>query len=73
MFGEGHWEYRKSINQLGIDYFKNANYDEALKNYFQNLLIYKENGDWVKKAVALNNIGIAYSNKGADDLALKYF
>jgi hypothetical protein len=32
MFGEQHEEYRKSMHQLGIDYLKMANYDEALNN-----------------------------------------
>jgi hypothetical protein len=45
MFGEMHYEYRSSINQLGVDNYNNANYDEALKNYFQNLKIYKEKRD----------------------------
>ncbi len=67
MFGEMHYEYRSSINQLGVDNYNNANYDEALKNYFQNLKIYKEKRDQINQAVALNNIGIAYSNKGAYD------
>jgi tetratricopeptide (TPR) repeat protein len=61
------------LNGLGIGYFYKANYDKALKYYFESLELRQKDADKFEISVALNNIGLVYSTLEDFDKALLYY
>jgi adenylate cyclase len=59
--------------QIGIGYFNQAQYIEALQQYELSLSTYEAIGDKRGMATILKNTGNIYYNKGDDDKALEYY
>jgi len=62
-----------AYKQIGIGYFNQAQYIEALQQYELSLNTYQSIGDKRGMATVLKNTGNVYYNKGDDDKALDYY
>ncbi len=62
-----------SFFNIGIIYYYQKNYPEALKNYFAALNISEEIGDKKGMAISYGNIGLVYDKPGNYDEAVKNF
>ena len=62
-----------SYNRLGLIYWKQGNFSNALENYFASLKIWEklENKEGIN--TCYNNIGLIYSNQGNYDKALENY
>jgi tetratricopeptide (TPR) repeat protein len=63
----------KALSNIGVIYYDQGNYPEALKNYFASLKIMEEIADKKGIASAFNNIGIIYDEQGNYSEALKNY
>jgi len=63
----------KSLNLIGIAYFYNAMYEEALKYLLQVLDLLGEHKDYFLLSCVLNNIGEVFRESDRYDEALKYY
>ena len=61
------------LNELGVQQFKRGEYREALNNFEQALVIFKEIGERKSEGGTLNNIGLVYSSLGEYPKALNYY
>ncbi len=63
----------RTNNSIGIIYWYQGNYPEALKNHFAALKIRKELRDKKGIAISSNNLGLVYGNQGNYPEALKNY
>ncbi len=63
----------RTYNNIGIIYWYQGNYPEALNNHFVSLEIRKEIGDKKGIASCYNNIGLVFGNQGNYPEALKSY
>ncbi len=63
----------KANNILGVLYYEQSNFVEALKHYLQSLKLYEQLGNKDGIASIYNNLGLLYKEKGNIDLALKHY
>jgi tetratricopeptide (TPR) repeat protein len=61
------------LNEIGLSYYEQDEYDKAIDYFSQSLKIKKELGDKSEIASILNQIGISYSNQGEYDMAVDYY
>ena len=62
-----------TLNNIGLVYKNQGQYDQALSYYNQALVIIREIGDRVGEGTTLNNIGAVYQSQGQYDQALSYY
>ncbi|NEP61095.1 MAG: tetratricopeptide repeat protein, partial [Symploca sp. SIO2G7] len=62
-----------TLNNIGLVYSNQGQYQEALDYYQQALAIYQEVGNRRKEGITLNNIGEIYRNLGKYQQALDYY
>lgn len=62
-----------ALKHIGITYYFQGKYVEALQNYSQSLDIFKEIGDNVGMANMYSNIGVIYYDQGDDAKALENY
>ncbi|HDP93969.1 MAG TPA: tetratricopeptide repeat protein [Candidatus Aminicenantes bacterium] len=62
-----------ALNNIGISYDMQGNYEKALEYYLQSLKIKEALGDRKAIASSLNNVGIILGTLGRNDEALKYY
>ncbi len=63
----------KALNILGVLYYEQSNFVEALKHYLKSLKLYEQLGNKDGIASIYNNLGLLYKEKGNNDLALKHY
>jgi len=63
----------KAINLIGIAYFYNSMYEEALKYLLQALDLLGESKDYLLLSSVLNNIGEVFRESAKYDRALEYY
>lgn len=75
IFEELHVPYGqvKALNLIGIAYFYNAMYDEALQYFLQALDMSEELRDDFLLSSVLNNVGEVFRESGKYDNAMEYF
>ena len=62
-----------ALKNIGITYYYQAKFVEALDNYLQSLEIFKQTGDNVGIANMYSNIGVIYYDRGDDAKALENY
>ena len=62
-----------SLNNLGIYYKRQGDFEKAIEYYTQSLQIREASGDQKRVATALNNIGNVYKEQGDYDRAMDYY
>ncbi|MDQ3842831.1 MAG: tetratricopeptide repeat protein [Bacteroidota bacterium] len=62
-----------ALKNIGIGYYTQANYLEALNYWNQSLEVFRSMNDLVGIANMLNNIGAVHYNQGDDEKALDYY
>lgn len=62
-----------AYHNVGIVYYGQGDYANALGNYISSLKIREKMGDKSSMSKAYNNIGLIYYQQGRHDLALDYF
>ncbi|MBZ0202531.1 MAG: LuxR family transcriptional regulator [Ignavibacteria bacterium] len=73
--GKHSYEYVRSeaYRSIGMCEYYNSNYENAIKNYEDSLLISRRIGSLLSEADALNNLGNVYRYQGDVTKALEYF
>ncbi len=66
-------ELKPILNGLGLAYTLQANFDKALRCFFESLELREKDGDKFEIGVALNNIGLVYYNLEDYDRALTFY
>lgn len=66
-------EYRRILNALAAGYTYRANYDQALKYYYQSLEICETDGNKAAASVVLNNIGLVHFKLENYDRAIENY
>ena len=61
------------LYKLAVQQFRKGEYREALNNFEQALVIFKEIGERKSEGGTLNNIGLVYSSLGEYPKALDYY
>ena len=61
------------LNSIGLVYFSQGNYSQALEHYQKSLALYDELGDKAGRTNALINIGNVYGSQGNYAQALDYY
>ena len=61
------------LNKLGLQQLRRGEYREALNNFEQALVIFREIGERKSEGAVLNNIGGVYRNLGEYPKALDYY
>lgn len=61
------------LNSLAVAHMLSEEYDLALENHFESLIMRKEEGDMIEIANALNNIGLIYYKIDDDHIAIDYY
>ncbi|MEH1787957.1 MAG: tetratricopeptide repeat protein [Nostoc sp.] len=67
------WNYRASLNSLGIAYNSLGQYQQAIKFLQQSLNIAREIDDRNCEGASLNNLGSAYRSLGQYQRAIEFF
>jgi serine phosphatase RsbU (regulator of sigma subunit) len=62
-----------SLTNLGVIYYYQQNYPEALNNYLEALKIAERKNDKALMARAMANVGLIYENQGENDKTLEYY
>jgi serine phosphatase RsbU (regulator of sigma subunit)/Tfp pilus assembly protein PilF len=62
-----------AYHNIGIVYYGQGDYANALENYFSSLKIREKLGDKSSMSKAYNNIGLIYYQQGKQELALDYY
>jgi len=63
----------KNLNNIGIVYREQGNYDKAIDHYLRSLKIFEESDDKQRIAISLNNLGTVYYEQGNYDKTIDYF
>jgi len=62
----------ENLNQVGIAYYKEAHYEDALRSFSRSLDTYEQGGNQRDEAVTLSEIAMCYASLGRKQRALDY-
>jgi len=71
--GNSDYQQLNALSSMGMIYWNQGNYSQALEIYYKNLLVAKKSNDSVQIARILTNMGSVYFDQGLNNKALEKY